>query len=468
MINHACPLIVLDDERDELWAVTQGLGTCGLPAIPHLIDAGKLVREPPEKYAGVRFLFTDLHVLGGGATKLEQHVAALAKFIQTLMKPTCYVLIFWSKYQDEVVDAQKLLSKYLPTEYAPFAYETLAKEDAKNAADQDENVAGPASVDLCRQIKEIVDRYPQLKAIMNWEASVSKAAVETTNRLVASISKKTKDGECSFTDHASVRAVLARMAQEALGLPHAPNAPTKGLTLALIPILQDLLERTNDAGSKELRSFLSIADESPITLPHAGLNSLLNDFFIHAESADVPALDRGSVIRLSDEYLTNAEGFSRDIGLSDIAGDWKESICREFVSNWKEKVAADRDNIKKTLATNSVYAVELSADCDYAQNKQRTQRFMLALFVPSEQVRPTFYSKSKDSWANESIYSTPEITLGSICGRLLISCRVFIAKPHGIAVEGEAVTRLRKDVIDEISHVYTSHMRRPGKIAFGH
>jgi hypothetical protein len=463
MINHACPLIVLDDESDELWAVTQGLGNCGFPAISHLIDAGKLERTPSEKYAGIRFFFTDLHVLGGGAIKLEAHVSALAKFIQQLIDPTCYVLVFWSKFQDEVESAKQMLNKYLPREYLPFAYETLAKEDAKHAADKDQSVSEPAREDLRCQISEVVNRYPQLKAIMNWESLVSKAAVETTNRLISTISTITDEGACSFADPANVRAVLARMAQEALGGPHAPDAPTKGLTIALLPILQDLMERAKNGGVDELQEFLAITDDATISLPHASLSSLLNDFFVHAEGQNISALERGAVIRLAEAYLNGHDGLSRDISVQ--PGDWKDSVGREFVLNWGQKSPSDLDDIRAWLDTKDVYAVELSADCDHAQNKSRSQRFLFAFFVSSARLT-NFFSKKKTAWANGAIYATPEITLGGVRGKLLISCRIFFARPHGNAVLGRAVTRLRKDVIDEVSHHYVTHMRRPGAIAF--
>ena len=200
-------------------------------------------------------------------------------------------------------------------------------------------------------------------------------------------------------------------------------------------------------------------------MPHADLKPLLNDFFIHSEDDGSGPLDRGAVVRFDTGYLE--QGLLQDVGLMDEAGDWREAVCREFYSGWKtDKDKEAGKQAKQALQAENVYAVELSAVCDHAQNKQRTQRFLFALFVPSAVGNTPFFHIKKGTVAHDAIYVTPEITLNAVSGRLLISCRVFLAKPYKSAVAGTCVTRLRKDVVDELAHHYATHMRRPGKIAF--
>lgn len=459
MISHACPIIILDDDRQELWQITHGLGFCGLPVMPHLVLDGQLERQPDHAHKGIRLLFTDLHLLGPTQTKPEQYISALIKFIEKLISPTTYLIVFWSNYPDEAEEAWQILNNRIKQELKPFGYATLSKNNVKAVNDDDPEISKQAMAEVRVEVKSILDSFPQLKAVMEWESNVSKSAAETTNELVQTMIT----GGVEFTDKDGVKSVLARMSQEALGYPHAQNYSSKGLTQALLPIVQEWLERNSVNG--ELSSFLGISDSNKINLPKETLVPLLNNFFTHSEGSSQNPLDRGAITRLSDDYLTNKTGFAMDIGVTGTSVDWQESLCNEFVLNWSSKTPEQKSLIKIALNKKNVYAVELSADCDHAQNKSRTQRFLFAVFVP-ETDQSNFYSRSKNCMANDSIYVTPKITIEKTVGQFFISCRVFISKPFGVPVDGCVVTLLRKDVITEVAHHYSTYMRRPGKIAF--
>lgn len=462
MIHQSCPVLVLDDERDELWQVSHGLALCGLPVMSHHVRGGQLEYVPEIPHAGVRLLFTDLHLLGSTQSKPEQYVAALISFIKKLVQPTTYVVVFWSNYEEEAAEAWNLLRQRAPAALQPFAYRSLPKELAKRACDNDEDIAKEARAALRKRVEEVLDEFPQLQAMMNWETSVSQAAATTTNQLVRVLAK----GNAPVGKSENVRAVFARMAQEAVGYPYAAAASTRGLLQALNPILLDCLERSGVPAHEHLARFLAISDDKQISLPDKSLVPFLNDFFIHAEGDVKDALDRGAVVRFSEEYLKSPEGLSRDIGLTDgKPGEWQEAVCREFHKTWRSASTTEAGSkAKNALLPTSVYGIELSAVCDHAQDKQRSQRFLFALFVPTAS-SGDFLDKNNRP-ANDAIYVTPEITVDNVTGRFLISCRVFIARPHRETVPGKPISRLRKDVVDELSHLYSTHLRRPGKIAF--
>lgn len=468
MIDHSCPVIVLDDERPELWQIAHGLAVCGLPIMSHWIDHGKLERKPELPYEGVRILFTDLHVLGPTQKNPEQYVSALVSFIQQLVAPSTYLVVFWSGYSDDAEAAWKLLVSRLKTAKAdnltPFAYRVLDKTDVKQIADDDPNIAAKATANVQKSIADIFDAFPQLRSLMQWESCASRAASATSNELIGKLNK----GGIPFTESGAVKATLKRMSQEALGLPHAPKAPTKGVYQALIPIAQDFLNK--EAGKGALDKFLDLTTTELTPLPQQpqgapALKSLLNDFFIHTEQGDLKLSDRGAVIRLSEDYLKDQDrGLVPEIGLARTKGDWRDAVCVEFAHKYLKESTEIQTALKTKLDPKNIYVVELSADCDYAQDKTRSHRFLLALFVPTSDPLP-FYSNSKGG-ANDAIYATQEITLGGVQGRLLISCRIFLTRPYKGSVEGTVVTRMRQEVLSEIAHHYSTHMRRPGKIAF--
>jgi len=469
VIEHSCPVIVLDDVREELWQISHGLSVCGLPIMPHLIVGGRLERQPPNRHEGVRLLFTDLHVLGPTQSKPELYVSALVRFIQQLINPSTYLIVFWSAYPEEAERAWELLVSRLKTIGAenliPFGYRILDKAEIKNISDEDIEISAKATEDVNASIKAIFDDFPQLKSLMQWESCASRAASATSNELISKLDK----GGIPFTNCDAVKSTLKRMSQEALGLPHAPNAPTKGVYQALSPIAQDWLSHEAEKGA--LDEFLDLNSKTSTPLPAviAGkpkLATLLNDFFIHTEQSNVKPFERGALIRVSETFL-NGEyfGLVHEIGLTENGNDWREAICVEFGFQFTQKSEADKNPCKSLISAKNIYVVELSADCDYAQDKARSHRFLLALFVPNPDLK-NFYSKSKNLYANEAIYSTPEITLDGVEGKLLISCRVFISRPNKKTIPGNPVTRIRQEVLSEIAHHYATHMRRPGKIAF--
>jgi len=464
MISHASPIIVLDDQRNELWSIAHGLGCCGIPVMPQLVQDGRLERPPQAPYTGIRLFFSDLHLLQG-ETKVEANTSALISFLRKLVAPTTYLIVFWSNYPEDAKRTWDYLTARLNAiapELLPFGYEVLGKDDVRAASDDDPSVAQPAVERVQASLNELLGKHPQLSALMEWEGNVSRAASVTTNELVGAL----KAGGISFAEQDKVRRVLSRMAQEALGVPHAPQAPARGLTQAFFPIAQECLEC--DPNTDKQNAFLHIPNGETIALPDGHIEPLLNDFFVHTERSDLQHLQRGAVIRLSEDYLADPNGLSKDVGLTATPGNWKEVVCAEFAMNWHKKNPQDRTTIGNSVQVRNVFAIELSADCDHAQDKPRTQRFMFSIFAPSqpEAERKYFYSSSKGMGASDAIYVTPEITIDGVVGRLMISCRTFFARPHSQHLIGDVVSRLRKEVVDEISHQYSSHMRRPGKVAF--
>lgn len=467
MFEHSCPIIVLDDVKEELWEIAHGLGVCGLPIMSHWVANGKLERQPIHKHDGVRILFTDLHLLGPLQSKPEQYISALVAFIRQLINPSKYLIVFWSAFPEDAENAWNLLVARLKAADAenliPFAYRVLDKTEVKNISDEDEQISSEAKEKVRADIEKIFTDFPQLRSFMLWESCASRAASATSNELI----RKLDIGGIPFTDETAVKDTMKRMAQETLGLPHAPTAPTKGVYLALTPITQDWLNKEASKGA--LDGFLDLTSSEKVSLPREAegkpkLASLLNDFFIHSEQPDLKASERGVVIRLNKDFLEKAQdGLIDEVGLAEQAGDWREALCIEFAHGYAKKSPQDKEACKGKLNAANVYVTELSADCDYAQDKTRSHRFLLSLFVPAAEPKP-FYQNA--SGANDSIYITPEITLGGVPGRLLISCRIFLVRPYRKSVEGTVISRMRQEVLSELAHHYSTHMRRPGKVAF--
>lgn len=469
MINRACPAIVLDDKKDHLSAITHGLSVCGFPVIPHWICEKQLEFSPSSPYQGVRLVFTDLHILGDDENKLETLVSALISFLKKLVAPSSYLLVFWSEYEQEADQAWAILeARMVDKTLLPFGYKKISKTNVLQIAEEDRDASRAAVAAVQLEIQAILEDLPQLQAFLNLEACISSASAKAVNGLIQAM----QSGGIGFLDKDNVQKVMQRMSQEALGSAHAPAKPAVGFAQAMMPIFQDCWERIQEDQMSAVRSFLGTIKKRKIELP-GSIPSRLNNYFIHAEGNAFAPTERGALVNLSAEYLSKESGgFCSRIGLNgDIPGDWQESICSEFAIEWKNiRTNAKGVALKTSLSSQQIYAVELSPECDHAQNKQRSQRFFVAVFVPNDQIK-AFSKVDKDDNptfvpANAAIYVTPEIFLRNIAGHLFISCRQFISKPHNQSPPGECISRLRKDSIEELAHHYASHLRRPGKIYF--
>ncbi|KZS00909.1 Uncharacterized protein APZ42_002608, partial [Daphnia magna] len=143
----------------------------------------------------------------------------------------------------------------------PFGYKILDKADVKNISDEDPTISAQATKEVKESIAAIFSEFPQLKSLMQWESCASRAASSTSNELIRKLNK----GGIQFKNGAAVKSTLKRMSQEALGLPHAPNAPTKGLYQALSPIAQDWLNKEAESGT--LDEFLDLTSRDVTPLP---------------------------------------------------------------------------------------------------------------------------------------------------------------------------------------------------------
>lgn len=451
MIPRYSRVAAIDDNEEHLKAIAWGLSLAGFCPVPFLFEDGDLVSPPPEPVTGIRIVFTDIHMIGGGLGNHKVHAGIIIKCLKKIAAPGPYALIFWSMFPGDVEQMKNLIERDGPGAglTTPIGYGSIDKGSVLGAED-------PAAFDaqgLRDLILEQMESFPTLATATQWEMRASEAAAKTTNSVfsltqVQSSEARTREWE----------SLLAFLASEAVGPAIAAKNIDSALDSALLPILEDQLSFvggspiTKVKDTHPLRVALSgVRPKRPKKISVARLNA---SYLIDEAGASSPKgeFERGMVIQLPGSFVNSGE-FIRQFGREKSELLQKEFLC----------AAATPEQ----LSALPLHVVELGPECDHVQSKVSTHRFLLALLVPVALLQ--LCQRSAGGYHNDSVINAGLISFKARPAdefHLLISTRCFMALAPGASIGGQCKFRLRRLSIEEVVHRYTSHTRRPGVMRF--
>ena len=444
-------IAAIDDDEDHLQKIAWGLGKAGFCPIPFRFEDGRLENPPDTPLAGIRLVFSDIHMIPGGANNEVLHATNIINCLKQIVGNGPYALIFWSRYPDEVGRMRQLIEARAPQSglTLPIGYGRIDKNSVFNLepAPGSEDDFNP--IRLRELILEQVGQFHTLGVASSWDERVATAAAYTTNQLFS-----VAGDEADRTE--TWEKLLAYLACEASGYEQAQANVRDALDAALLPLLEDqltLIGREPGNNSQNFSEIIRFLETEPRRPDAVDLHRLNSSYLIEeiAPDSSLKMSDRGVVTELKGGFINSGE-FIRAFGLAD-----KELISREFT------FSPPTDSEKRQM---KLHLVEIGAECDHVQGKVSTHRYLLALLVPA-----SLKSKcigTKGNCKNASILDSGSLYLKAKSGvyHLLISCRCFMSLAPEKVVDGTASFRLRKDLMNEIVHNYTTHARRPGVMRF--
>lgn len=469
-IAFAIPRVVAIDNRpDELKQITEALHAIGVPCLPILYEADAW---PPENFApangSIRLVFLDLNLLDSQSLDAKSITPHTARVLKDVVKGGPYILVFWSKHADMVDEVMTLLQqRHSDGVVAPLKWAILSKLDFQLSHD-----TTPAAIDanekrkheLANKIAEVLKEPPALRALTNWETRVSASAAATLARLNDIAAEKDR---WNFADTASrLSGILTWIAHETVGRQHAKNIPSDAAEQGLISALGDEL-------SRNLRDHdYDVAWQE--AMPQIGKKDFLHDpeYAAHLNQVfhiDTSGLDhrvRGTFVFISPKIEADAKSVKSLFGgIRTVRGLKSEFIDLEAIEE------ALRDDI---LSSCRLGLVELSAACDFAQRKDRSLRYVLAALIPHEHAKFSEFRDHADankpprSTKHEAIYRLPPIRIGDKNFVCKLNFRHILGLPDDSSVIGEAYFRIRSPLLDEIAYRCSTHLARPGIVAFHH
>lgn len=467
MIPFYSRVVAIDDNEDHLKKIVWGLGKAGFCPIPFLFQDGRLENAPESPLQGVRVVFTDIHMVGGGPQNERLHASNIITSIRQTIAPGPYVLIFWSQFPEDygiisnLINERAAESKIL----APIGYGVVNKNDVFRV--EPAEGGDQFNPDQLRQlILQQLQAHSTLAIAASWEDRVGRAAARTTDRLFELV----KSAENPVEDWTQL---LSHLATEATGKSVAKTEPLRALDTALLPLLEDRLTQLNSnfmVSKEDLRPLLErVSVDGKVTRPPTVSAAHLNTSYLIEELLPDPARlpsGRGIVSMLNSSFVNSGPFVS-------AFGHGKHDLIRgEFAT----KKTISEQEIDKTR----LLVVELGPECDHVQGKLSTQRYLLSLLVPADLIDPFTGQQNgetgrsiKRRMNNISVLNLGKFVLreqapniGAGEWHLLISCRCFMAVSAMKQVDGVPRFRLRRAQMDEIVHHYTTHARRPGVMRF--
>lgn len=456
MIPSYSRIVAFDDNEDHLKKIVWGLGKAGFCAIPFLFEDGRLDAPPKKPITGVRVVFTDIHMVGGGQNVERVHADNIIRCLRSVVGSGPYVLVFWSQYPGDSERIQALICDRMGGQGLPppIGFAAIDKNSVMRIGEGIENDDFNAGR-LRELILEELHQFKTLAVALSWEDRAARAAARTTNRLfdiVRRSANATEDWE----------KLLALLAFEAIGAT-AKEDLIAALDSALLPLLEDqltLIAKDEPPAQADIQRLLDLLGngERP-RRPESIAFPLLNASYLIEELATPTAINswgRGVVTELGTAFVNSGE-FCQAFGVDDAA-----LIRQEF---------ATRDLSEHERRSVKLHVVELGPECDHVQSKISTHRYLLALLVPDESIgaftgqAPNARRSSTPRFRNDSVIDVGKISFVEEVDKswhLLVSCRCFMALAAKKPVKGRPRFRLRRQTIDELAHRYTTHARRPG------
>ncbi|NUO74762.1 MAG: hypothetical protein HOQ32_01990 [Lysobacter sp.] len=495
-LNSPVRVVVVDDNPTHLVSIANGLAKAGVPCIPHWYDIENNILvppAPPEGYPYLRVLFTDLNIqemAGANADPKSLASVLISEVLQPVVAPNSgpYSICLWtstgSKAQEvsliigERVSAASMGDAKRPAplliniiEKQPFVPEKNEEVDRALASLFRHNNGDGPSIE--ESISNAISQDAQLKASLSWEARVSTAATQTINGLYQISSYEVKDDVKQST---AFRTVLAKIAIGASGQKNAKQDPARALDDGLADLFIDQMR--NSVYSESYKQAVSASLLEPISHPPlilaAGSRNALNTV-LHLET-QLPAgnqVERGLVFDINtdallgelklgnrSDFLFNDMLFNPGLLERTIKSKAPGSPDIEKLENGLAEIRRRKDEL---LRRARVVLIEIGADCDHAQRKGRTIRFLLGVEIP-EELSIFIHGPLNNGPRSESLRTLGpwELEKGNSL-HLLVSLHRFTAQQSWLRREDiSALYRLRKPLVDQLLYWYSVHSTRPG------
>ncbi len=430
MIRPAPRIIAIDDEQEDLDGLVKGLNQMGLACLSlHFTGDTEGIRSCPH----VRVIFADLHLNEGSAgSDNTQHFSLIGGLIQNTIKPSGpYVLILWTKYSDEADNLRRFLDERLEATPGPLAVKAIDKMNHLQP-----NVNVQSTEKLVAEITSLLDKEPQVAALLNWEESVLDATANTVSSIFDLAEEQSRGDD--------VGRLLARLAVEAVGKNHVESDRFHAVNEALLPILTDriaAMRSKDDSESIWKNAFNSSDTESALSLEKAAKLNRLVHIASPMETED--GTRRGAVIALPDS-LSSGCAFEHEFSLEQEDAASEQFFCKKFTEG--------DEKIRWVL-------VQCQAACDYAQNQPGPLPYYLGLELPQTSI-PKSGKPPAALWTSPPFESTGAIRL------LHVNARFQVSLPAADVKEAEPLYRLREQLLNDLIYQIHGYGSRPGMLSF--
>ncbi len=314
--------------------------------------------------------------------------------------------------------------------------------------DKDEFIENKENLSI--KLLEVLNNE-EIKFLFDFENKARIAGEQTINKIYEIIPKDSSWGESNILFD-NLGKILSKIAASTLGFVHSKENPSKAIYEGLIPILNnELTSMSSDINWPNLLNPLYAATTyKELTSPDNSIQRKVNSVF-HIEKSNGDKAVRGSVIKIDKSNKPNLQS------LNIInANAWFNDII---------PFNEDKNDVKNAVRNNStLIALEISAACDYSNNKKRINKYILGFITPYINVKDDIAENRRP----ESSYHVggADFNFADKDFQIWLNLNfVFGAKADDIRF-GEIEFVLKKEIMDMIGNKYASHISRIGITSF--
>ena len=432
MLKPENKIIIVDDNPEHLVALSKPFYENGIGCKCLVYDVNY---STPLKNVRVAFFDIRINPTGGGSAgqRLNDIATAIKQYVHVDNGP--FALIFWTSNKGEIDSIKKYIHERHSDCPKPFLVDFI-----------DKDVFLTNSGGLTKKLEDILGD-DTLKILFDFERVSSESASKTIDQLYEIIPRNDAWGETqNFKEN--FEKVFSRIAIQNLGYEYAKHNPDKGVVLSLLPVLNHHIESSHntDRWKKYLTTLSSSTSSKGVNYPESFSESKLNSIF-HIEKTNGSKEVRGTVIELNKADTDLLTSFN----ISSI-DEWFNILI---------PFNTDKKAIKKTTRNNSkLIAVEISAACDFTNNKNRLNKYILGFITPVINFKEDIYDEIRP----ESSYNVggTNFNYDNVDLQIWLNLNfVFGTKPNDPRL-GNALFVLKKEIMDMIGNKYANHVSRIG------
>lgn len=429
-------IIIVDDIQDHLNTLSKPFHDNGIGCKCFLYDVNY---NSPLKNVRIAFFDIRINPAGGGSSGqiLNDIANAIKQYVHIDNGP--FALIFWTSNKNEI-DAIKA--------YIHERHLDCPKPFLVDFIDKDEFLGTPDN--LTKKLEAVLSDET-LQILFEFENVSSQSASLTINQLYEIIPRNDAWGETA-NFKANFEKVFSKIAIQNSGYNYAKHNPDKGVVLSLLPVLNHHIESLHNTG--KWKNYLTTLTNSKlykeVTYPDNFSEGKLNTIF-HIEKSNGDKEVRGTVIEINKND-----------------GDLLKTLNISNIDNWFNNIIPfneDKDATKKrTRANSKMIAVEISAACDFSNNKKRINKYALGFITPII----NFQEDINDEIRSESSYHVggANFNFDGEDFQIWLNLNYVLGTTPDDTRLGTAKFVLKKEIMDMIGNKYASHISRIGITSF--
>lgn len=449
-------ILAIDDEQEQLTSIQNALFASGLPCLPILYEYDPLSNKSGIEHIDTskyepRVIITDLNLRNGSLSNTMELVNPIAQILKQLVLSGPYLLIFWSGVTKEVEEVMRIIQERFGNEITlPLHYSTINKDHYLGSSDP--NL-------LKDKVNELINESALLKALLDWETRISDAAKKTTNSLFILTKPDQINVNYQQLHTKELETILAKIGNETVGILNAAEQPEMALDLGLAPVLNDQLNTISNNSDSQIWKNAAPSIGTEVTINETQATKLNSFYHIENVANDYPKSCRGVFIELSSVIFEDEKKLEKLETRLGIKLD--KLIKEEFLCQ-----IVNQQNLALVSDSTILGFVEISAECDQAQQKTKLHRYVLAALTPLKFEKYSIYNKQNRK-SHAGIYRVPDIHIDDVDYMLQLSFKYQIGSiPSENGWLGKTRLRLRDQIMTDISFNCAQYISRPGIVAF--